>query len=184
MSLIQTTVIPGGAVYGVEQMSYVVDGVSGKDYSAAIASAAFRQTVAIEAAASGYADLVRARERKVEDLGAILACLSKAYADLSVKNQEPDDTAEVPNAAWVNSTASAYGITLTFKENSSKMTRANIMRSQNDVQYAMDTEDNNLQQDMVSLQSLLSKRDNAYSTASRVVRKADDAATTTIRNIQ
>ena len=63
------------------------------------------------------------------------------------------------------------------------MTRENIMKGQNENQYAIDTEDNNLQQDLVGLQSLLSKRDNAYSTASRVVRKADDAAGTTIGNI-
>jgi len=35
----------------------------------------------------------------------------------------------------------------------------------------------------VSLQSFLTKRDNAYSTAAKLVRKANDAARSTIRNI-
>ena len=63
------------------------------------------------------------------------------------------------------------------------MTRANLMKGQNEIQYAMDVENNNLQQDMVSLQGLISKRDNAFSAASRIVRKADDAASSTIGNI-
>ena len=185
MSLIQTTVIQGGAVYGVEQLSYVVDGVTGKDFGAALAAAAFRQTVAIEAAAAGYADVVRVRERKVDELGKIMAYLNRAYATLPVgKKAEPGDTATVENGSWVNETASGYGVTLVFKEGTSAMTRDNLMRGQNDIQYALDTEDNNLQQDLVGLQSLFSKRDNAYSTASRVVRKVNDAASSTIGNIQ
>ena len=185
MSLIQTTVIPGGAVYGVQQLSYVVDGEAGKDFGAALATAAFRQTVAIETAAASYSDVVRVRQRKVEDLGKILAILNKAFAQLPVgKKAESDDTVTIEDGHWVNTTASGYGLTLVFKEGTSDMRRDNLMRAQNDIQYALDTEDNNLQQDLIGLQSLFSKRDNAYSTASRIVRKADDAASSTIGNIQ
>ena len=183
MPLIETNVISGAAVYGVQQVSYTVAGEAGKDFSAALAAAAFKQTTAIEVAASSYADVVRERERKLDELGGVLAYLNKAYATLRVKDAESSDTATVENGAWVNATASKYGITLVFMPNTAIMTRANIMKGQNEIQYAIDTEDNNLQQDLVGLQSLLSKRDNAYSTASRVVRKADDAAGTTIGNI-
>ncbi len=183
MPLIETNVISGAAVYGVQQVSYTVAGETGKDFSAALAAAAFRQTAAIEVAASSYADVVRERERKLDELGQVMAELNKTFAKLKVKDQEPSDTATVDNGAWVNATASKYGITLVFMPNTSIMTRENIMKGQNEIQYAIDTEDNNLQQDLVGLQGLLSKRDNAYSTASRVVRKADDAAGTTIGNI-
>ena len=44
MPLIETNVIPGASVYGVPQASYTVDGVAGKDYSAALAKAAFKQS--------------------------------------------------------------------------------------------------------------------------------------------
>ena len=63
--LIKPTEIAGGAVYGVRQMSYAVDGVSGKDYGAALAAAAFKESVAIEASASAYTEVVRQREKKV-----------------------------------------------------------------------------------------------------------------------
>jgi len=183
MPLIQTSVIPGADVYGVPQVSYTVDGETGKDFSAALAAAAFRQTAAIEVAASSYADVVRERERKLDELGQVMAELNKTFAKLKVKDQEPGDTATVDNGAWVNATASKYGITLVFKANTSDMTRENIMKGQNEIQYAIDTEDNNLQQDMVALQGLLSKRDNAFSSASRIVKKADDAASSVIHNI-
>ena len=183
MPLIETNVISGAAVYGVQQVSYTVAGETGKDFSAALAAAAFRQTAAIEVAASSYADVVRERERELDELGQVMAELNKTFAKLKVKDQEPSDTATVDNGAWVNATASKYGITLVFQQNTAKMTRANIMKGQNDIQYAMDTEDNNLQQDTVTLQGLLSKRDSAFSTASRLVRKADDAGAATIGNI-
>ena len=183
MPLIQTNVIEGGAVYGVPQASYTVDGDAGKDYSAALTAAALKQSTSIEAAASSYASIVKARARKVEDLGQVMAHLSEAFANLKVKDAAPGDTATVSNGAWVNGTASKYGITLIFQENTANMTRKNIMKGQNEVQYAIDTEDNNLQQDMVALQGLLSKRDNAFSSASRIVRKSDDAASSVIHNI-
>ena len=40
------------------------------------------------------------------------------------------------------------------------------------------------QQDIVALQSFISKRDNAYSTAAKLVKKANNAASSTIRNIE
>lgn len=183
MPLIQANVIEGGAVYGVPQMSYTVDGVADKDYSAALAAASLKESAAIEATAASYSAVVKERARKIEDLGGVMAELAKAYAKLRVKDAERDDTATVDNGAWVNGMASKYGITLIFKENTADMTRANLMKGQNEVQYAIDTEDNSLQQDMVALQGLISKRDNAFSTASRLVKKADGTAGATIGNI-
>ena len=183
MPLIEPTVIPGVSVYGVPQASYTVDGVAGKDYSAALAKAAFKQSTAIEAAASASSAVVKARARKVEELGQVMAELSKAYAKLRVKNAEPGDSATVDNGAWVNGTALKYGITLVFKANTADMTRANLMKGQNEIQYAMDVENNNLQQDMVALQGRISKRDNSFSTAASIVRKADNSASSIIGNI-
>lgn len=183
MPLIETNVIPGASVYGVPQMSYTVAGAAGKDYSAALTVATLRESAAIEATAASYSAVVKERAHKVEELGQVMAELSKAYAKLRVKNAESGDSATVDNGAWVNGTALKYGITLVFKANTADMTRANLMKGQNEIQYAMDVENNNLQQDMVSLQGLISKRDNAFSAAARIVRKADDAASSVIHNI-
>ena len=182
-NLITANKIDGADVYGVAQMSYTVDGASGKDYAAALAAASFKESVAIEQALAGYSAVVRQRIRKIEDLGSVMASLNSAVASLKVKDTESGDEASVPNSAWVNSTALKYGITLVFKENSANMTRANLYKGQNEIQYASDKEDNDLKQDMVSLNSYISKRDNAFSTASKLVRKAGNAADATIGNI-
>ena len=183
MPLIETNVISGASVYGVQQASYTVAGVAGKDYSAALAAATLKESAAIEATATSYSAVVKERARKIEDLGLVMAYLNKAYATLRVKDGVSGDTTSIENAAWVNQTASKYGITLVFQAYTANMTRGDIMKGQNEVQYAIDTEDNNLQQDMVALQGLLSKRDNAFSSASRIVKKADDAASSVIGNI-
>lgn len=182
MPTIETNVIPGGAVYGIPQATYTVDGEAGKDYSAALAVASLRESAAIEAAAAGYMEIVRARGRKVDELGEVMAYLNKAYATLRVKDAEREDQATVDNGAWVNATAKKYGITLVFVAYTSNMTRANLMKGQNEIQHALDTEDNELQQDSVTLQGLLSKRDSAYSTASNIVKKADRTNSSTISN--
>lgn len=182
-----TTIVPneirGDAVYGIKQYDYTVNGTQGNSYAEALAAASFTESVAIEQLAGNYAEVVRQRKRKVEDLGEILSCLAQAVARLPVKDQSQSDAVSINNAAWVNGTALSYGITLVFNHNTDQMTRGNLQRGQNDVQYALDVEDNNLQQDNVSLQSYISKRDNAFSTAARVIKKASNTATSTISNI-
>ena len=182
-NMIDRNPIAGASVYGVEQYSYTVDGVAGKDYAAALSAASFKEAVAIEQALSAYSEVVRQRIRKIEDLGLVMSSLNSAVASLKVKDQVPGDQAYVPNGAWVNATALKYGITLVFVENTSNMTRRSLYNGQNAVQYAIDKEDNDLKQDTVSLNSYVSKRDNSFSTASKLVRKALDASGSTIGNI-
>ena len=181
--LIVTEPLAGNSVYGVRQAQYNVGGESGKDFADAIAIAAFKQSTAIEAAAAGYVAVVKARQKKVSELGEVLAHLAQAVAKLPTKDAKSSDRATVDNGAWVNGTASSYGITLVFDANTANMSRSNLWKGQTEVQYQMDKESNNLQQDMVSLQSYITKRDNAYSTAAKIVKKSLNAADSTIRNV-
>lgn len=181
--LIQATAIPGASVYGVEQMSYTVDGVAGKDYAAALMAASFKEATAIETALVGYSEVVRQRQRKLEDLGDVMAVLNTAYASLKTKDMESGDkTSGFSELQTARNTAAKYGITITLTDGN-KMTRRNVMNAQNSVQYAIDREDNDLKQDMVSLNSYISKRDNSFSTASKLIKKANNAASSTIGNI-
>lgn len=184
--LIQANEISGGSVYGVKQYEYTVDGVSGQDYTAAIAVASLREAVAIEHSASAYADVVKLRQEKVEALSEVLAILAKAIAQIDTSNNNTDaESGNMPELKTAQSICQKYGLSLTIKEKDGKttITYRNASTAQNDIEYEMDTEDNNLSQDMVSLQSLISKRDNAYSTASSIVQKADSTASDTIANI-
>ena len=182
-NLINPTEIQGGAVYGVRQMSYAVDGVQGKDYSAALAAAAFKESVSVENAASAYAEVVRQREKKVSDLGEVLAVLAKAIASMDPKSNATDKKSAADNAlVTAKTTCANYGLKLSLSDGN-KITFKNAQTSQTNVQYELDKEDNSLQQDIITLQSYMSKRDNAYSMAAKIVDKANKAASNTISNI-
>ena len=186
-NLIEAVNIPGASVYGVPQMSYTVDGVAGKDYAAARAAAAFKEATSIETALAGYAEVVRQRQRKLEDLGAAMAGLNYAYATLKVKDMESGDKTDYSSQLYnAYVLAGKYGISIGWTGYSNytmQSTRKQIMNAQNAVQYAIDREDNDLKQDMVSLNSYITKRDNSFSTASKLVKKANNAASSTIGNI-
>lgn len=186
--LIKTTEIAGGSVYGVKQVQYTVNNETGKDYAAALTAASFRESVAIEASASAFSEVVRQRQRKVSDLGDVLSVLATAIASMDPKSNNPDKTSSTTSALYNAAlTTAKYGISLNVSSNSSQgvanITYRNATNAQNDIQYALDVEDNELQQDMVTLQSLVSKRDNAFSMASKIIKKSANAASNTISNI-
>lgn len=184
--LIEANEIAGNVVYGVQQYDYTVDGLSHQDYIAALIAASFRESVAIEDTTTAYADVVKVRERKVDELGEVLAVLAKAIAQMDTSNNNPDaESGDIPELVQAKDTCGKYGLTLTIKQKDGKttITYRNATTAQNDIEYALDTEDNNMQQDMVSLESLISKRDNAYSTASQVVEKATGTADSIISNM-
>ncbi len=184
--LITTDVISGGKVYGIDQVSYTVDGESGQDYSTALAIAAFRQSVAIEDATSAYSAVVREREKKMEDVGELLAVLSKAMANKDPKSNDKNKVCYSGSDLYeaVNN-CKKYGISVsvTVDGGSASITFGEAYKAQANIKFELDKEDNDLQQDVVTLQSYLSKRDNAYSTAARIVKKANDTASGTIANI-
>ena len=181
--LIIPTEIPGGTVYGVRQMSYTVDGIPGKDYGSALSAAAFEESVAIEASASAYVEVVRQREKKIGELGDVLAVLSKAIATMDPKSNNTDKKSDADNALrTAKSTCERYGVSLSLTDGN-KITFKEAQRGQTNVQYALDKEDNNLQQDLITLRSYITKRDNAYSTAARIIDKFNNAASNTIGNI-
>ena len=182
-NLIEATEITGGAVYGVRQVSYAVDGVTGQNYGRALAAAAFKESVAIEASASAYTEVVRQRQKKVSDLGEVLAVLSKAIATMNPKSNDTGKKSDADNALkTAKSTCALYGLSLTLTDGN-KITFKNAQTGQTNIQYALDKEDNNLQQDLITLRSYIAKRDNAYSMAARIVDKSNKAASNTIGNI-
>ena len=106
--------------------------------------------------------------------------INKAEAELSTDDKSTDK-ASIKDYSFVQSVLSYYEVQIAGL--GSNMLRGDIQKAVTEVQYHIDTENTNLQQDMVSLQSYISKRDNAYSTASKVVQKCNRAASTTISNV-
>ena len=180
-STIQPSAITGGSVYGVTQMEYTIGGKSGKNFIDAVVLASFMQATAIEESTSAYAKVVEARQKKINELSDALAYIAKANGSLDSKGGKSTDTVQVDNASYVKQIAARYEVQLIW-ESDSTMTRGNIQKAQTNLTYAIDREDNDIQQDIVTLQSYITKRDNAYSNASKLVKKANHAATATIKN--
>ena len=181
-NIIIASEITGGSVYGITQVEYTVDGQDGKNFIDAVMLASFKQATAIEGATSAYSKVVSARQKKIDELSEALSYIAKANGSLDAKGGKSTDTVTVDNAAYVKSIAAKYEVNLSW-ESGNKMTRGNIQKAHTDFQYAIDREDNDIQQDIVTLQSYITKRDNAYSNASKLVKKANHAARATIKNI-
>ena len=179
-ALIVTETIADNFVYGVRQVQYTVNGKSGHNFIDAVAAASFRQAVAIEDTTSSYAAVVRARQVKINELAEALSYVAKAVGSLDHDAKSSTKTT-VSNASRVKEIANKYGVSLSWDGN--KMEFGNLQKAKTNLQYAIDREDNDIQQDIVTLQSFITKRDNAYSNAAKVITKANHAASSTIGNI-
>ena len=56
-------------------------------------------------------------------------------------------------------------------------------QSKSDVQMVLDNESNDLQQNLIQIQSLVNKRDNSFSVANKVISKENRTASTTIQSM-
>ena len=191
MGLIGANEVSGGSVYGVPQFDYSIDGVAGNDLAAALTIATYREATAIEHTASAYAAVVRQRQTKVNDLGQCLAYLVKGIATMDPKSNNTSKRSDLMSEVYeAGQLAHKYGLTFRYASISidgygkrAQITYADAQKSRNEIQYAMDRESNDLQQDIVALQSLMNKRDSQFSSASKIVNKFNNAASTTIKNI-
>ena len=155
----------GLTVLGTVQNAYAVNGVHGQDYGAAVSKAALCRTAALEETMQSFSTLLRTRQRKLDDLGEALSSLNKAFAQ-KTKDTKSTDKLSVDSSA----------VTLLKKcgfTASTQMTYPDIMKLQQNVRFELDQEDNELQQDMTSLQSYVSKRDDAMEMANKLLTKVN-----------
>ncbi len=190
---IQANDITGLKVYGQQQVDYTVNGEAGCDFGTAVARASMQRAVSVESATSALADVVRARERKLTEIGEALAYVAAAAANFTSKSKTDDSTSS-PGLATAKDILDRYGIDTSniVVVDLSTLGAGRIGAIQNqyvgklqtDTQYALDKEDNYLQQDMVSLQSYFSKRDQALSMAASLVKKVNNTMSSGIRAIR
>ena len=105
MALVESVPVEGLSVYGVPQKNYTVKGVVGCDYGKAASIAMFQEANAIEAETSAYAAVLKARQKKLDELGWALAVIMKAVASMATDKPESDDVsavdADLGSASWV-----------------------------------------------------------------------------------
>jgi len=167
----------GLTVLGTPQYTYTVNGVHRQEYDTAIFRATMCRTSALEAAASSYEDLIRGRTQKIDDLGEALAEIARC---MRMKDQTKDAKLEdkFPFDATVAATLRKYGF-----DASSSMSYEELSPLQEDVKYAIDRENNELNQDMSDIQNLVSKRDDAYKTVEKLIDKIGETRKNGIRYI-
>lgn len=184
-ALIERNNIDGLKIYGQQQVSYTVDGLAGQDYVRAVQTAALKESEAIEQETAAYMVILRARQQKLQDLGDALATLTKAIASMKAKSQTSSDKSSEMGTELrrAQNTLTKYGVSPNFGITDDTVSRGEAMKSQSAVQYAMDNENNDLQQDMITTQGLVSKRDNAFSTAATLVRRVNDTGKQIIQNL-
>ena len=194
-NLVEANNIAGLKVYGQQQVDYTVEGKAGCDFGLAVARASMLRSVAVEGVLTGLTSAVRRREQKLTDLGQALAYIAEAAAEFHEKSHT-DDTASSAELATAASLLGKYGIdhsAITVKTfpgvtpaqdfTYGTITQADVQKLQTNVQYELDKEDNYLQQDLVSVQSYFSKRDQALSQAASLVKKVNNTMTSGVRAI-
>lgn len=198
----------GISVYGVRQFTYSANGEDGLDFGSVVAEASLQQATAVEAQTNASVSALRLRQKKAEDLGKTLALVDKMLANFRVKGATstdkctivvtPGEKEEMENA---RDALKKYGldIQLTTSEETKQSCdgckskdektgnwnlecdRGSVMRGQARIQEMMDTENNDIQQDMVSVQGLVSKRDKSFENATAVVKKFNGTADNIIK---
>ena len=193
-TLIQTNKIDGLSIYGVQMVDYSMDGVSGKDFGTVTALACFVYTDAIETEASAYADILRARQKKLNDLGAALAIIARVIASFDNDSPESDDTVRDDDLLVAKELLAPYGVTLNVRildlsglglggNRIIYIRRDDAENGRANVEYALDVEDNDMQQDMIAMQGLIGKRDNSFNTAAKIIKKVGNTGDSMLNTI-
>ena len=189
MSLIESKAIEGLSIYGVQQKDYTVKGTAHCDYVKAASIAMFQEANAIEAETAAYGAVLEARQKKLDELAEALATITQATASLKTKNPkssdkcDPDPALKTASEILKRYYRDANSDLKLSVDGKNQATRGDLQKAQSALQYEVDYETNEMQQDMVSLQSLISKRDNAFSTASSLVQKITSSGSTLINNL-
>ena len=183
--LIETNAISGFKVYGQQMVEYTVSGISGMDFGFAISVASLEEASAIEVETNAYSAVLRTRQKKISDLSDALAILTQALSTMKTSGtQQSTDKSDAMNSLYTaSSTLSKYGVYNLTLVDGNKVERGTAQKAQAQTEYEIDMEDNDMQQDMVTVQGLISKRDDAYSTAAKVLKKVNSTGNSIINSI-
>ena len=185
MAMIETRKIDGADVYGVEQYSYIVDGVEDRDYTAALAAAAFKQAAAVESQLNAMNDVVRTRHTKLTELNNGLTVIVRANATIKTDGSSSDKSDKIDELRDIAEIVRKYQIQdfALVGDDGNQITRGACQKVSANFEHAIDLEDNSLQQDTVTLQNLIQKRDSTYQTLISLVKKSLNAGATAIKGL-
>ena len=163
----------GLTVFGQAQVDYTANGYGSLDFGMAMVQTGLARASSMENAMREISQAVRVRQTKLSELGNALADITEAIAKKSDS---------ISNKTQISSSAvkilRRYGFSVSASD-----TVGNYQKLQSNVRLSMDKESTSLKEDSSALQTYLSRRDNAYSMASKMLKKAQSTISSGINNI-
>ena len=170
-------------VYGTKVRLYTFDGKK-VDHSLALAMASIQQSESIESLLPVYNNAITSRQEKVDALSEVLATLAEALGSMDASDNDTSKKSAIDSNKLerANELLAKYGMK-TMSLSGGQVTYKVAYYKQSDIQTALDNENNDLQQAMNQVQSLVNKRDNAFSVANKVLSKENKTAQDTIASM-
>ena len=187
----------GQTVYGVKQFLYTDGEGETVDFGSIIAKSTLKQTAVAEEQAKASAKVLKLRQAKSQDLGNALALCNKVMSTFRVKGAESSDKlvvspSELQEIYQTSEAVKKYDLNLdvgSVREHKTDdckkkpdgnyevgISRGDMMRIQARVEEMIDTENNDIQQDMMSVQGLMKKRDDCFANAGELSKKFNKTA--------
>lgn len=191
----------GVSVYGVPQVAFSMEGEHGLDFGTVVARVTLNQAAIADSMTAAATSALQLRQHQVVLLGNTLAKVDSVLGRFKQETQRSSDKIKFEKNEWdellnLQKELKKYGYTLDISHEDEQekccakdvpeswaITRATAMKAQSDVQAMIDTENNNLQQDMISVQGFQQKRDKAFESAGDMVNKFNSTAGTIIQRI-
>lgn len=183
-------------VYGQVQYDFSLSERSGLSLGDLMVGVANQRAVAVDHEISAINKEVKQRARKLEALGQALGYASAIVAEMSQIKNVKTDTKYTDTKQWLaklQKLVAPYDLTYTEEEDkkeyniarlwSGGLTYGNAQKLQSVLQLALDKENNALKRTTNTIQSFITKRDNAYELIAKLRKKIDKTASTTISSL-
>jgi len=175
------------SVYGQVQRDFTLGGVPGFTLGEAAVQTAYRRATTYETELTAMNAAAQLRIRKLEELGNAMSIVSGASTKFKKDNSSGINQEISYDYKNLDEICAKYGVTIegggTIPHGETKTSYANLQKLQSTLKLALDEEQNALQRHSSTMQSVMSKRDSAMQQLTRVSKKIEATARTTIANI-
>ena len=178
MSVIAPENVALSQSWGVQFGDFFLDGKH-LDFQDVLIAIAERRATSVEKEVTPLSTKIQARNKVLEDLGNVLADLTKLQAQFSSDAKGSDRSGTLQQTSK-DILIAVFG---TLDWSDLKMTKYEVEEWLQKVKSKIDALNNEAQKDMTRLESLVNRRDEAFSTASDLMGKIGDTRSNAIRNM-
>lgn len=178
MSVIAPENVALSQSWGVQFGDFFLDGKH-LDFQDVLIAIAERRATSVEKEVTPLSTKIQARNKVLEDLGNVLADLTKLQAQFSSDAKGSDRSGTLQQTSK-DILIAVFG---TLDWSDLKMTKYEVEEWLQKVKSKIDALNNEAQKDMTRLESLVNRRDEAFSTASDLMSKVGDTRSNLIRNL-